>query len=276
MERLTQILRRRDQIGEPLPDFLPALHEQGVRLRKAQVCLVVGRPGAGKSLFGLFAALRMKVPTLFVSADTDVKTLMWRAAAVQMNTPVDQVRQMIGTSAQSMVEDAFTEIDQVITIMADSNPRLSDIAEEVHATEEVWGHYPSLIIVDSLYNVAMEDGGETWQGAKDAMKAFHGLARKTGAAVMVMHHASLNRSKDDEPAGMSAVLGQVSDVPEMVLSVMMDDEDNSYRVAVVKNRHGRANTKGHRQITVAVDPETMTIYNTEAERRLALHRREWE
>lgn len=272
MERLTQVLRKRDSSGEALPDFLPALHNQGVRFRKAQVCLLVGQPGAGKSLMALFAALRSKVRTLYVSADTDRKTMLWRAAASQMQTPVNDVAAMIGTSGEVMVEEAFEDIDQRVMFCWDSNPRLADIEAEVLACEEVWGCYPDLIVIDSLYNVVVDEGDE-YAGMRHAMAAFHELSRKTNSSVVVLHHASLNRTKEGEPAAMNAVIGQVTAIPEMVLSVYM--EDHTYKVAVIKNRHAKASPSGGRQIVLAVEPETMTLFNSEQERRLAASRAEW-
>lgn len=274
MERLTQVLRRKDQSGEPLPDFLAALHNSGVRFRRAQTCLIVGQPGSGKSMFALFAAVRSKVRTLYISADTDSKTMLWRASACVMQTPVNDVAAMIGTSADVLVEEALAEVDRHILFDWTSNPRLSDIQLETLAAEEVWGAYPQMIVVDNLMNVINDEGGDDYSGMRHSMQAFHSLARKTGAAVLVLHHASLNRTKEGEPAPMNAIIGQVSALPEMILSVML--EDDTYKVAVVKNRHAKANMGGNRQIELAASAETMTLFNDQAELRMALARREWQ
>lgn len=276
MERLTQTLRRKDSSGTPLPEFLPALHEAGVHLRRSQVVLVVGRPGAGKSLFALHAALHSGVRTLYLSADTDSKTMTWRAAAALMGEPVNQVESMLGTSAEEMVEEALAEVDVRVAFDWTSSPTLHDIELEVAAAEETWGSYPGLIVVDSLYNVQV-DAGDDYAGMRHTIAVMHDLARATGACVMVLHHASLNRSKEDEPAGMAAVLGQVTALPELVLSVMLDEEEeDTYRVAVVKNRSGAASSKGRKQIRLAVDVPRMTLYSTREEKRVAETRRSWE
>lgn len=274
MERLTQVLRRKDQSGEPLPDFLAALHNGGVRFRRAQTCLIVGQPGAGKSMMALYAALKSRVRTLYISADTDSKTMLWRAAACVMQTPVNEVASMIGTSADVLVEEALAEVDRHVVFDWTSNPRLSDIELETMAAEEAWGSFPQMIVIDNLMNVVNDEGGDDYSGMRHSMQAFHTLARKTGAAVVVLHHASLNRTKDGEPAPMNAIIGQVSALPEMILSVMM--EDDTYKVAVVKNRHSKASAAAKRQIELAVSAETMTLFNDQAERRLAESRREWQ
>lgn len=262
--------------GSPLPDFLPALHDAGVRLRRSQLCLVVGRPGAGKSLFALFAALHSGVRTLYISADTDSKTMTWRGAASLMGRPVSEVESMVGTSAQDMIEDAFDEIDSRVGFDWTSSPSLRDIELEIDAAEETWGAYPELVVVDSLYNVRVEEGDD-YAGMRTVIASMHDLARNTGACVMVLHHASLNRSKEDEPAGMGAVIGQVTALPELVLSVMLDEDDHTtYRVGIVKNRSGEASAKGGKQVKLAVDVPRMRLYNDDHERHLAQTRQEWE
>jgi len=109
------------------------------------------------------------------------------------------------------------------------------------------------------------------------VEACHSLARETEAHVMILHHASLNRSKEDEPAGMSAVLGQVAMMPELLLSVMLDEEDReTYRIGIVKNRSGEANAKGKRSVKLAVDVPRMRLYSTHHDLTLAAKAREWE
>lgn len=238
--------------------------------------MVVGRPGAGKSLFALYAALNSGVRTLYISADTDQRTMAYRAAASLMGEPVNTVQSMVGTSGQDMVEEALAKVDDVIGFDWTSSPTLRDLELEVHAAEETWGDYPSLIIIDSVYNV-VTDEGDDWSGMRQVVSAAHTLARNTSAHVMLLHHASLNRSKEDEPAGMGAVLGQVTQIPELILSVMLDEEDReTYRVGIVKNRSDAANSKGSHSVRLAVDVPRMRLYSDLSELRLAQKAREWE
>jgi hypothetical protein len=43
--------------------------------------MIAAAPNAGKSMFALIYAIKAKVPTLFFSADTDIATVMMRAAS---------------------------------------------------------------------------------------------------------------------------------------------------------------------------------------------------
>ena len=65
----------------PLPDVWKALKEEQIRFRRGQVCMVAAAPNAGKSMFALVYAIQAQRPTLFFSADTDITTVMIRAAA---------------------------------------------------------------------------------------------------------------------------------------------------------------------------------------------------
>lgn len=276
MERLTQTLRRRDTSGVPLPDFLSPLHDAGVHLRRSQVALVVGRPGAGKSLFALHAALHSNVRTLYISSDTDRKTMMYRAAASLMGETVASVESMVGTSADDLIEDALADVDSRVAWDWTASPSIHDIELEVAAAEEAWGSYPDLIIVDSLYNV-QADAGDDYAGFRHVVSVAHDMARATNSCVMLLHHVSLNRSKSDEPGGMESILGQVSAMPELILSVMADEDDpDTFKVAVVKNRSGAASSKGRKQVRLSVDLPRMRLYGTHQEMALAATKRSWE
>ena len=65
----------------PLPDVWETLKKSQIRFRRGQLCMVAAAPNAGKSMFSLVYAIQAQVPTLFFSADTDVTTVMIRAAA---------------------------------------------------------------------------------------------------------------------------------------------------------------------------------------------------
>ena len=57
--------------------------------------MIAGAPNAGKSLIALWMAVQMKVPTLYISADTDGYTTAIRASA------------MVTGHKTSTVEEAF-------------------------------------------------------------------------------------------------------------------------------------------------------------------------
>jgi hypothetical protein len=71
-------------------------------------------------------------------------------------------------------------------------------------------------------------------------------------------------------------MGKVSALPELVLSVALDGAANVYRIAVVKNRHGKADPTAENFVTLSVDPAHMTLYNSSVELQRARTIRQWQ
>ena len=59
--------------------------------------MIAGAPNAGKSLIALYMAVNMKVPTLYISADTDAYTTAIRAAAMVTGSQVSTVEEAFST-----------------------------------------------------------------------------------------------------------------------------------------------------------------------------------
>jgi hypothetical protein len=104
------------------------------------------------------------------------------------------------------------------------------------------------------------------------------MAREYESAFVVLHHVSENEkmSKPNYPAPRKALMGKVSALPELVLSVALDGIANAYRVAVVKNRHGKADPTAENYVTLSVEPSHMSLYNSPAELQRARTMRQWQ
>ena len=68
-------------------------------------------------------------------------------------------------------------------------------------------------------------------------------------------------------------MGKVNALPEMILTIAMDGP--RYHIAAVKNRDGRADPSAEDPVTVYVDPESMSLFNSLQELETAKKRREW-
>jgi hypothetical protein len=154
---------------------------------------------------------------------------------------------------------------------------LQDIEEEIEAWIELHGSAPQAIFVDNLMNVASTSDNE-WTALRDAMSAFHYMAREYESAFIVLHHVSENEkmSKPNYPAPRKALMGKVAALPELVLSVALDGQANAYRVAVVKNRHGKADPTAESYISLSAEASHMTLYNSPAELARARTMRQWQ
>src|SRR6056300_1719516 len=113
MQSLLQVVQEAKGGGsnaEPLPELLPVLTAQGIVFEPGQMAMIVARPNAGKSMLSLWYAVKASVPTLYFSADTDRRTTLYRAVAVKTGIEFDEIKNMIGTSAQDIIDDAIMEI----------------------------------------------------------------------------------------------------------------------------------------------------------------------
>ena len=260
MKTLRRSIGKPEVGGEPLPPPFQAFQREGIILRRAEVTVIAGTPGAGKSSIALHIAARLKQPTLYFSADTNAHTMAMRLLAMKAKITQQDAEYMIKTKPQS-AEHYLREFSGMYWSFEPS-PTLKDLDEEVSASETMWGRSPTLIVVDNLMDIAI-DGHEEFAGMRAVMKELKYLARDTNAAVLVLHHTQEGAlGYPCQPR--SALQGKVAQIPAMVLTVgqMMQGQDSYLCVAPVKNRYGKADPTGATYITLSFDPAKMHLEDT--------------
>ena len=277
MRSLLQVVGVESPVGHMLPEILPQLTQAQVVFRQAQLHLIAAQPGGGKTLLALWYAINSKVPSLYFSADSDSRTIATRAGAILMEREVAYVEKMMDSEASVLLEDALADGAGHVRFNFDPSPSLEDVEEEIEAWIELHGSAPQAIFVDNLMNVASTSDNE-WTALRDAMSAFHYMAREYESAFIVLHHVSENEkmSKPNYPAPRKALMGKVAALPELVLSVALDGQENAYRVAVVKNRHGKADPTAEIYISLSAEASHMTLYNSPSELQRARTVRQWQ
>ena len=260
MKTLTRSVGRPEIGGESLPPVFRTFDNNQISLRRSEVSMIAGEPGAGKSTLALALALRMRVPTLYLSADTNAHTMAMRLYS--MITGESQ------SDAESAIEKDPEEARRKLSLANhiywsfDSSPNLIDLDEEVTAIEEMLGKSPELIVVDNLMDVAM-DGGEEFGGMRSAMKELKFLARDTNAAVLVLHHTS-EAFKSDPTPPRAALQGKVAQLPALILTV--GQQAGLMGVSSVKNRYGKADPGGNSPVWLQFNPEYMYLADLEESR----------
>ena len=236
----------------PLPDVWKDLATKQIKFRRGQVCMIAAAPNAGKSMFALIYAVKAKVPTLFFSADTDIATVMMRAASHLSGHSQLLVESNLNSNRHYY--NKHLENMSNIQFVFDSSPSLDDIELEIKAYVELFGIPPELIVVDNLMNVAAETDNE-WAGLRAIMVEFHDMARKTEACVMVLHHVSEQSEygKTNFPPHRRAIHGKVSQLPALILTLGFDPLDATLKVAPVKNRFGPHSADGSDFATLFVN-----------------------
>ena len=259
MKTLRRSVRKTDVGGEPLPAPFQAFARAGIVLRRAEVTVIAGTPGAGKSSVALHIAARLKQPTLYFSADTNAHTMAMRLISMT-GKMTQQAAENLMKNNPDTAESILSENNHLFWSF-ESSPTLKDLDEEVSAFETIWGRSPTLIVVDNLMDVAL-DGAEEFAAMRQIMKELKYLARDTNAAVLVLHHTQ-EGSQGYPCQPRSALQGKVAQVPAMVLTVgqqMLPTGLDMYLcIAPVKNRYGKADQTGNTYIQLSFDPESMYL-----------------
>ena len=221
--------------------------------------MIAGAPNAGKSLIALWMAVQMKVPTLYISADTDGYTTAIRSASMITGHKVSTVEEAFSSGEGQDFYGA--ELDSVKHLQFDfaPSPTLDEISLAIDAYGESYGEYPHMIIIDNAMNVVSMHDNE-WSGLREIAKAMHHIARETDAAVILLHHTSEGEGRPDMPPSRKSIQGKISQLPEMILTVALVSMTGEFRVACVKNRFAKNSATGDNYVTLWADASRMTMY----------------
>lgn len=268
MFSLMQSVRAAGQAGEPLPVVWRALGDLGWTPRKGQMALIVAGPGTGKSAFALNYAVKSSVPALYVSADSDAHTQLSRAIAIATGMSYRDAVKLALSKDLSTVEAVMSGLP--LRLVYDGSPNLDRLEAVMAAYDEVYGCYPDLVIVDNVSNVRTEGAGEDEGriGNSALLDFLHSMARDTESAVFALHHVTGPYNNADKPIPLDGVKGQITDVPEVVLSIHKrpgDDFGGQDRigVSVIKNRGGKADASGQTFAELQFRGDMMSISDTE-------------
>lgn len=255
MKTLYRAVGRTDIGGEPLPTVFRTFANNQIVFRRAELSMIAGTPGAGKSTLALALALRMARPTLYFSADTNAHTMAMRLYSMLEGADQNDVEKIM-TEDPLKVKRRLWDARH-IDWSFDSAPNLDDIDEHCRAFEEVHGANPEVIIIDNLMDVSGANGGEEFAGMRQVMHELKYLARDTNAAVIVLHHTK--ESYVGTPCQpRSAVQGMVNQLPALILTVGQEN-NGLFGVAAVKNRYGKADPSGGSPVWLQFAPASMYI-----------------
>ncbi|BBC53862.1 putaive DnaB-like helicase [Mycobacterium phage PP] len=260
-----QSLRVRGAAGEPLPTVFPSLEQVGVRPCRGQLVLIAAGPGTGKSAFILTYAVKAAVPTLYFSADSDAFTQLTRMVSIQTGWPTSK-------SAEAVLNEDLSEVtedlqDLPIRFNYNASPSLDQIQDSTKAYVQLAGDYPDLVVIDNITNVRAggENDEDPFSGLEGLMDYLHDMARKTSACVVGLHHVTGAYNDADKPIPLSGVKGQITRVPETVLTLHRASEEfgpDSLNVSYVKNRNGRMDPSGNSFVSLQFTGDTMQIVDT--------------
>lgn len=224
--------------------------------------MVAAAPGVGKSAFTLNLAIRSGAKGIYMSADSDEVTQAIRAAAILTSDRVQDIEAAYKENKAEKYDKALKEFTRV-WFDFDAAPSLSQIEEEALAYAYMYGRWPELLVLDNLANVFDEAGGEGFTGLESTMSFLVDLARKTEAAVVVLHHVVGDAESGDQPLKLKDIRGKITKLQTLVLGLAYTDtfttEGRALGAYVLKNRSGKASAAGDLVVDLVADLDRMTI-----------------
>lgn len=253
MRSLSRAYAARAAGGTAIPQPIEAIRQLGFVQRRGQLSLFVAAPGVGKSIVALHMALKCGIPTLVISADTDRSDQGERAMSILSGQPMSVIKE-----DPDKYVHVLRAIPDFVRFEFDSGPEAADLLEMTKAYAMVQGSYPHLIIVDTIGKIWSDTGDESGR-LKDATDQCQQMARKTGAHVMALSHATKMFDGGNIPIPLDGILGGTSKLPEGVMT-MFRNEAGDICFCPVKNRSGPMDaTAMHLRSWAKFDPEAMTI-----------------
>lgn len=259
--------------SQPLPDPWPALANSRyeVQFLPAQFMLFAGPSGAGKTFLALDAALKMNVPTLYLSCDSDESTMVTRVTSSITGHSQREVRESMRMGIFKEVYGGWLTNPNLRFEFDPSNPSLQDIAHILEAYHEVEGQYPKMLILDNVMNLEGDSENE-WAGMRKASKALHWIARKTKACLVALHHTSDPDDKWPSKAPPKwSIQGKITQMSPTIVTVYTDGYE--MWLGVVKHRFGRSDPTAKDPLKFMVDLSKARIWDDEREYRKQLDER---
>lgn len=240
MKTLVSALRGGGDTGTPLPTVIRQLHDLQADIRYGELSMLVSAPGVGKSVLAMIIARHIKLPTLYISADTSAHTMGVRMASNITGETVTAVDKMMRVEPGFYSQHIHREAGHIVWDFTTS-PDIQDIQREVDSFAVVHGDYPHLLVVDNIRNVfSEEDDTANQQHTCENLKT---IAADTGSAVLALHHV-VGRCEDGTVTPTLADLENKTGKPAALVVTLSNGKQGDLRAAVVKNRYGPASGAG--------------------------------
>ena len=255
MRQLDRAIRHIDQGKTVIPLPFKSWSDSHISIRRGEVSMIAGPPGAGKSTVALAIAMQAQVPTLYASADSHESTMAIRSLAMCTGIQQSVIEERI-QSDPAWATAMLRENASHIRWMFDASPTLADLEDEINVYRELMGENPSLVVVDNAVDVT-HDSGDEFSSLRSLMREVKWWSRDTGAAFLILHHTSEGYEGYPCPP-RSALHGKIAQVPSLVVT-LSSNQPSMMAAAAVKNRYGPADGSGQTAVWMDYHPATMQI-----------------
>lgn len=249
MLSISKSISRGNSRGEPLPTVFQTFEDNGVRFRRGGVCMIAGQPGAGKTQLALALADMWKVPTLYISNDSDETTVASRLIARRLRVSTSRIEEKMHRDPK-WASAQLVDVDH-IKWNFNASPTLPEVEEEVLAFQEVFGVAPTLIVVDVLMKMNYQEESEHGTALR-VVDYLASIAREHSACVLLVHHATEAVEGHPVPPRY-AILQKVAQFPSLILNVAPMPYTGHLALCAVKNRHGAQDPSGRDHFLLTAD-----------------------
>lgn len=254
----TEYLRQNDPDGVPsIPFGWPTLDEQAGRMRGGDLVTITGRPAAGKTYLGLYAALNAwnagYVP-LFVSMEMKPLLIAQRLTAMDVKCSVSNL--MRGELATTKKDAMFTQlesnksrnpfwiVDGSLTLNVD------DLIAQTHQLK------PDIVYVDGAYLMQSANAKlSRWErNAEVAERIKSKIAEDMDIPAVISYQMNRKAARKEggslDTIAYTDVIGQLSSI---VLGLMQEDSIETAKHRKVSILKGRSGEQGEFEVNWIFD-----------------------
>lgn len=244
-------------LARALGDERPALHVPWEPLRRlitpypGSLIILLGAPGAMKSMLALRWCLGLDEPTRLVSLDTDTATQAARIVAALNGMPTADVYEDRARWSEWLRR-------QPLKLRVHDEPLTPvDIGELLSADTEFWGRSPGLVVVDDVSKLRMEDRG--YSSFESAFVELHRIAKKHHTVVLALHHLHRGDSSNREKPVKLSDGKMTGEFEAPIVLGQWRPSEGRLHVGVLKNRFGEDSPTGQMYAELHVDPATVMV-----------------
>lgn len=212
--------------------------------------IVLGAPGALKSMFSLAWCLELDEPTRIISLDTDPRTQASRIIARGTGIPSAKILEDRPRWAPWLRE-------QKLKLKVGIQPTSAiEVGEVIAADTEFWGKAPALVVVDDVSKLKMDRDYSSYDGA---FLELHRAAKRHNTVVMAIHHLHRGDSSARTKPIRLTDGKYTGEYEAPIVLGLWRPQHNQLKVGILKNRFGPDDPEGLHPVDLYADPSICDI-----------------